>query len=346
VSEILITGGNGFVGRHLVRALRVRGDAVRVLALPGEDTAELEQRGVVVYRGDVRRLETLGAPMAGADCVVHLAAMMDVWRPLRDYQAVNVSGTANVCRAALDAGVERLVHMSSSSVYGIGLGRPVDESSPLSPFRDPYPITKAAADTVVQRMIAEERLPAVILRPDQIFGAGDHVHFGRIADRLQAGRSIIVGMGGNALPLVHVSDVVHALLLVVERRRAVGNAYNITTAQPLTQYEMLQTVAGAIGVRPPRIHVPYRALYAAGCLAERLAAHRGLAARPAITRLGVAFFGTDNRFSIDKARREIGYRPELTVEAGLRLTAEWYQREQRARGPATLTSSTAIHQSG
>src|ERR1700716_2775670 len=101
--EILVTGGNGFVGHHLVRALLDRGDRVRVLALPGEDVVWLEERGGTVHRGDIRRPGTLAGPMEAAEAVVHLAAMMHVWRPVRDYYAVNVTGTENVCRAALDA---------------------------------------------------------------------------------------------------------------------------------------------------------------------------------------------------------------------------------------------------
>jgi nucleoside-diphosphate-sugar epimerase len=179
VRAVLVTGGNGFVGRHLVSALQARGESVRVLALPGEDTSWLEERGVVVHIGDVRDADALVAPMRGAEGVVHLAAMMDVWRPVDEYRSVNVTGTENVCRAALAADVRRLVHMSSSSVYGVALGRPADEGFPLAPFPDPYPITKALADTAVQRMIAEDGLPAVIVRPDQVFGPGDRLHFGR-----------------------------------------------------------------------------------------------------------------------------------------------------------------------
>ncbi|MGH2884580.1 MAG: NAD-dependent epimerase/dehydratase family protein [Solirubrobacteraceae bacterium] len=328
MSEVLITGGNGFVGRHLVEALQVGGETVRVLALPGENTVDLEQRGVSIYRGDVRHPETLRAAVAGARAVVHLAAMMDVWRPLREYQAVNVVGTQNVCRAALVAGVRRVVHMSSSSVYGVGLGRIADEAFPLAPFPDPYPVTKAAADMAVQRLVAEERLPAVIVRPDQIFGPGDHLHFGRIADRLRAGRSIIVGGGDNALPFVYITDVVQALLLALEHEGAVGNAYNITAEQPLSQQDVLETIASKIGAGPPRVHVPYRVLYAVGYLAERLAALTPSASRPAITRLGVAFFGTDNRYSMQRARCELGYRPKVTVTEGLRLTAVWYRRQE------------------
>jgi nucleoside-diphosphate-sugar epimerase len=324
--EILVTGGNGFVGRHLVLALLERGDSVRVLALPAEDASWLEERGIAVYRGDVRNAETLLAPMHGVEGVFHLAAMMDVWRPLQDYYAVNVTGTENVCRTALATGVRRLVHMSSSSVYGVGLGRPAHEGFPLAPFPDPYPVTKAEGDRLVQGMIFRDRLPAVIIRPDQIFGPGDHLHFGRTADRLRAGKGIIVGSGGNALPLVYLSDVVQALLLALDHERAPGQAYNITNDRPLTQQEYLRAIAGELGVEPPHRHVPYRALYAAGWAAERLARLKSSKQRPPITRLGVAFLGTDNRSVIDKARRELGYTPRVALREAVRLTAAWYRR--------------------
>jgi nucleoside-diphosphate-sugar epimerase len=330
VREILVTGGNGFVGRHLVSALQDRGDSVRVLALPGEEASSLEERGVAVYRGDICRPETLTPAMEGADGVLHLAAMSDVWRPIEDYRAVNVAGTENVCRAALAAGVRRLVHMSSSSVYGMALGRPADESFPLAPFADPYPITKAEADMAVQRMIAEDGLPAVIVRPDQIFGPGDHVHFGRMADRLRARRSVIVGRGDNALPFVYVADAIRGLLLALDHEHAAGQAYNITNDNQLTQKALLHAIAREVGARPPRLHVPYRALYAAGYAAERLAALTPSRRRPPVTRVGVAFFGTDNRYSIGKVRRELGYAPQVALCDGIARAAAWYRERDGA----------------
>ena len=337
MSEILVTGGNGFVGRHLAAALQDRGDRVRALALPSEDTAWLEQRGFAVYQGDVRQPSTLVEPMRGVDAVVHLAAMMDVWRPVADYHDVNVTGTENVCRAALAAGVDRLVHMSSSSVYGVALGQPADECFPMSPFRDPYPVTKAAGDRLVQRMIRGERLPAVIVRPDQIFGPGDHLHFGRMADRLRAGKGIVIGSGDNALPLVYVSDAIQGLLLALDHDRALGQVYNITTDRPLTQRQFLAAIAHEVGGHVPRLHLPYRLLYTAGYAAERLALLARSERRPPITRLGVAFLGTDNRYSIDKARRELGYSPQVALEEGVGLAATWYrQRESRPARVPTL----------
>jgi nucleoside-diphosphate-sugar epimerase len=346
MSRILITGGNGFVGRHVVSVLRARGETVRVLALPAEDTRWLERRGVAVCRGDVRQPETVATAMRGVDAVLHMAAMMDVWRPLRDYYAVNVTGTGNVCRAAQADGVRRIVHMSSSCVYGVALGRPADESFPLAPFPDPYPVTKAEGDRLVQRMIAEDHLPAVIIRPDQIFGPHDHMHFGRMADRLHEGRSIIVGPGDNALPFVYVTDAVAGLLLALDHPGAVGHAFNISNDKQLTQQQILEAIARDIGASPPRVHVPYRALYAVGYLAERFAALRPSGQRPPITRLGVAFFGTDNRYATGKARRELGFRPLVSVRQGIRLAAEWYRQGRRPRPECTPAARSAAEGCG
>src|SRR5207248_354095 len=107
-------------------------------------------------------------------------------------------------------------------------------------------------DRLVQRMIADEGLPAVILRPDQFFGPGDHVHFARTADRVRAGTAIIVGSGENTLPLVYVTDVVQALLLALEDGRAVGKTYNVSNDRRLSQRAFLTAIAQAIGARPPR----------------------------------------------------------------------------------------------
>ena len=325
--EVLITGGNGLLGRHLIAALIRRGDSIRVLALPEEDTRWLRQRGVAVYRGDIRWPDTLTAAMSGATAVLHLAGMMGVWRPMEDYRDVNVTGTRNVCRAALAERVSRVVHVSSWTVYGMDLGRPAREDFLLRPFREPYAVSKAEGDLTVQRMIAEDHLPAVIVRPGTFFGPGDRLHFGRMADRLRAGKGVIVGRGDNALPFVYVTDVVQGLLLSLDCDHAVGQAYNITNDRPLTQRQILEAIAHDTGAKPPTVHVPYRALYTAGGAAERAARFSSSQRQPIVTRLGVKLFGTDNRHAIDKARHELGYRPQIAIRDGIRLAAAWYQAQ-------------------
>lgn len=323
--ETMITGGTGLVGHHLVMALQQRGDTVRALVLPTEDVSWLEERGVVIYRGDIRDPDTLTVPMRSVDTVFHLAAMQGVWLPIEEYYKVNVTGTENVCRAAMAAGARRIVHVSSWTIYGMAHGRPLTEDIPPAPWHDPYWITKAQGDLLVQRMIAKDYLPAAIIRPGTIFGPGDRLNFRRIADKLRAGKSLIIGSGRNALPLVYVTDVVQGLLLCADLDRAQGEAYNITNDQPLTQEEFLRAVAQELGTAPPRLHVPYHAAYAIAFAAER-ATRFMRSEHPIVTRHGVTLFGTDNRHSIDKARTELGYAPRVRLYEGVKLACSWYQQ--------------------
>jgi nucleoside-diphosphate-sugar epimerase len=321
--EILVTGATGFLAHNLIPALQERGYGVRGLVLPSEDATWLRNRGVAVYPGDVRELVTLHEPMRGADAVVHMAALMATWAPMQVHHAVHVTGTENVCRAALAAGVQRLVHLSSAITYAPGHGLSVREDFPQDPLHEPHAVTKAEGDKLVQRLIGEKSLPAVIIRPEAMFGPNDRINFRRLADRLRAGKGIIIGSGRNAVPFVYVTDVVRGLMLALEHPRAVGQAYNITNDQTMTEEEFLRAIAEEVGAKPPRVHLPYRAIYSAAMVAEWIAT---LTKRePLVTRHGVQMFGSHYPLSIDKARRELGYEPQIPLREGIRLAGAWYR---------------------
>jgi nucleoside-diphosphate-sugar epimerase len=339
--EILITGGNGLLGRHLIPVLQDRGDVVRVLTLPGENTSWLGERGIAVFHGNVCDADSLTEPVRGVDSVLNLAGMMGQWRPLRDYRDVNVTGARNVCLAAHAAGATRIVHVSSWTVYGMNLGRPVREDFVMKPFPEPYAMSKAEGDLAVQRLIADREIPAVIVRPGTFFGPNDQLHFGRMADRVKAGKGVIVGKGDNALPFLYVTDVVRGLLLALDHPNAVGQAYNICNDEPLTQAQFLTAIAEELGVSAPTLHVPYHALYYAGAVAELLSPATRTDKQPFVTRLGVKLFGGDNRHCIGKARGELGFEPQVSVREGVRLAAEWYQGAAAKPGTPVASQVTA-----
>jgi nucleoside-diphosphate-sugar epimerase len=331
--KTLITGATGLVGRHLVTALQERGDAVCALVLPAEDAGWLEGRDVRIYRGDIRNADALTSPTRGVDTVFHLAALQGQWVPQEEYYAVNVIGTENVCRAALAAGVRRLVHVSSWTIYGMDRGWRVGEEAAPAPGDDPYWITKAQGDLLVQRIVLRDRLPAAIVRPGTIFGVGDRLNMGRIAEKVRAGKAIMLGSGHNALPLVYVTDVVQGLLLCADRDQAEGQAFNISNDQPLTQKQLLHAIASELDVPPPRVHVPYLAAYGIAMAAERVVRVRA-GKPPFVTRHGVELYGTDNRHSIDRARTALGYEPRVSIREGIRLVCASYSRGDAATGAA------------
>lgn len=339
--EILLTGGNGLIGHHLITALQERGDHLRVLVLPAEDTTWLEERGITVFRGDIRNPDVLAAPMRGVEGVFHLAAMMGAWRSMADYAAVNVWGTEHVCRAALAAGVRRLVHVSSAMVYDMTRGQPVDEDTPLAPLDEPYCQTKAQGDALVRQLAHTEHLPAVVLRPGTVFGPGDRLNFGRIADRLRKNVDVVIGPGDNAVPFVYVSDVVQGFLLALDAPAAAdGQAYNIGNDEPLTQIALLRAIAEEIGAHPRLVHVPYVPLYGAAYVAERVGTLSRNHIPPFLTRHGVKLYGASNRLSIEKARRDLGYTPHVSVREGIHRTALWYlDTPSRLLAPMTVPTS-------
>lgn len=332
MSVALVTGATGFVGAHLLEALLADGWELRILALPGEDVARWERTGrVAVARGDVRRRETLPEAMRGVDTVFHLAAIHGLWRPPQEYEDVNVGGAENVCLAALEAGVRRLLHVSTWTVYGMGLRGPVDEEAPLRPILDAYAVTKAKADERVMGLARERGLPAVVVRPGTMFGPGDRVNFGRMAERLHAGKAVLIGAGTNPLPFVYVTDCVRGMIAAAARGRA-GEAYNLATDAPLSQADYWHAMAEELDERPPRLRVPYSLLYAAAYAAERAVRNPGPTRQPVVTRLGVKLFGSENRHAIGKARRELGYAPAVSVREGIRLTAAWYRSTRGGAG--------------
>jgi nucleoside-diphosphate-sugar epimerase len=140
------------------------------------------------------------------------------------------------------------------------------------------------------------------------------------------------------VPLIFVTDVVQGLLLGADHERALGQAYNITNDQFLTQAEFLTTIAEELGVAPPRIHVPYDALYVTAYIAERLALVPGYWRAPVVTRHGVALYGADSRLSIEKARRELGFVPRVPLREGVRCAVAWYQEQQQMPAISVVTS--------
>ena len=321
--RVLITGATGLLGGHLIKELRQRGEDIRALVLPVENADKLEKQGVEVVRGDITDAGTLEPAVQDVELIFHLAGMMGVWRPLADYRLVNVTGSENLYKAAQKAGVRRYVHTSSHTVYGLGYGRFLTENDALRPDPDPYSLTKAEGDRLIRRLMLNSAVETVILRPGTFFGPGDRLHFGRVAQKMKDGKGVIIGRGDNALPFCYVTDVVQGFMLAAYHENAPGNVYNITNDLPLTQLEMFNAIADAVaGVRPTR-HLPYLPIYYGSIVAEKVVA-RVTRTKPIVTQLGAMMFGSDNRHSVEKARRELGYEPKIDLRTGITLAAEWF----------------------
>jgi nucleoside-diphosphate-sugar epimerase len=338
--NVLVTGATGLLGSHLITELLLRHKQIRALVLPSESAEKLTRQGVEVVGGDVTDASTLAPAVQEIDIVFHLAGMMGVYRPLADYRLVNVAGSENLYEAALAAGVRRFIHTSSHTVYGLGHGRFLTEEDAMRPDPDPYSISKAEGDHLMRRLMLTNPMETVIIRPGTFFGPGDRLHFGRMAQKVKDGKGVIIGRGHNALPFCYVTDVVQGFLLAADHPNAPGQVFNISNDHPLTQQEMYNAIADAVDGKRPTRHLPYYPTYYGSIFAEKVVA-RITRTKPVVTQLGVMMFGSDTRHSIEKARRELGYAPQVDLRAGIQLAAEWFNAGGMEHPAATQASRYA-----
>ena len=331
--RVLVTGGSGFVGGHLVRALLARGCAVRAMVRPTSQTDSLD--GAELVYGDVTDAASCRDAVAGVDVVYHLAAIRDRWSiPYTDYVAVNVEGTRNLLEAAAGQ-VDRFVYCSSVGVLGYPGVLRIDESFPLRPDDGKvfYHRTKAQAEELVLDFTRQGRLVTTVVRPAITYGPGDDWGMvTRLIAMLKRGTFVHVGSGRNHLHLCYVSDTVQGLILAGESEQSVGQVYIIAGPEPITLNDLVAKICGLLGQKPPRWHVPVELVRIAGWVLEgvyaaqaRLGLHV-LGQSPYLTRDKVDTLAINRGFSIEKARRELSYEPLVGYDEGLKLTTAWLAR--------------------
>lgn len=322
---ILVTGASGLLGSHLVDALVARGDAVRALLLPGEDPSRLEAQGVEISRGDLTDTASLVAATRGVTLVMNCGARTGPWGDPARYEAINVRGLEALTRAAMDAGASRVAHVSSITVHGNDVRGTADESAPLHEEPNPYTRTKIAGELLLQRMVAEEGAPVVIVRPGWIYGPRDMASFGRFAAMIQRGGMVVVGSGRNHIPLIYVTDVAQGIIRAAEAPQAVGQAYLLVNDERVTQSQYLSQIAKDLNVPAPTRHIPYRFAVAAGASAETAFKLMRRESPPPLMRYGLQLLGGENAFVIAKARRELGFEPQVAMADGVRRSVDWFQ---------------------
>lgn len=322
MSRVFLTGATGFIGGHVARRLRERGDDVVALVRnPGRAEA-LGELGCTLAAGDLSSREAIRRAAEGCDAAVHGAAAYKVGIPRSERAAMqdaNVAGTENVLDACVDAGVGRIVYVSTVNVFGNTQGQVVDESyrrDTSGGFLSCYDETKYRAHEIALERIAAGA-PIVIVQPGGVYGPGDHSEIGNMIDQVRTGRLPLKPFPGLGFNLVHVEDVAAGVLLALDRGE-VGESY-VLGGELSTMGELVDRVAELSGRKPPRRALP------AGLV--RLTAPLGPLVGPALgfpPNLGEVVKASDGVTywaSHDKARRELGYAPR-DLETGLRQTLE------------------------
>ena len=321
----LVTGGSGFLGSYLVEALVAQGEEVRALVRPTSKIAHLESLGVELVYGDLNDVQSLRTATQGIERVYHCAALASDWGDWETFHAANVTGVRNLLEAALEAGVSKFIHVSTTDVYGHP-DYPTDETAPYR-LRDwQYGDTKIEGERLVWTYYHQHDLPITVVRPVNIYGPRSTMFVLEIVELLKSGSMLHIGKGRKPAGLAYVTNVVDVLLRAADSESSVGQAYNASDGSDVTWRHYVDRLAEIVGVSSPRVVIPYRLAYLAGWTMEKTYGALRIEARPLLTRMAVELFGTHQGFSINKARRELGYEPKVGFEEGMRRVEVWLRQ--------------------
>jgi nucleoside-diphosphate-sugar epimerase len=329
--KTLVTGATGFLGRALSLRLRKLGCDVTGLGRDPVRGAELASHGIRFLPCDLTNPDAVETVCAGQDYVFHCAALASPWGSYSDFFQANVIATRNVARASRKAGAQRMVFVSSPSIYVEDRDRlnvREDDPLPAKPINS-YAATKLLAEEEVDRECAAG-LSAITIRPQGIFGPGDRTLFPRLIRVARKGRFPVFGDGRAIIDLTYVDNVVDAMLLCVDSP-VLGKKYNITNGEPVPQYEMLQRMLQGVGVAFKPKPVPLRLAYSIAGALEL--AHRYVMPHkePVLTRYSVCVMARSRTLDISAARKDLGYEPRVTISEGIDRFVAWYlawSREQ------------------
>jgi nucleoside-diphosphate-sugar epimerase len=313
--KALVTGGTGFIGGALTDRLLAEGWDVTLLV---RDPARVHQR----HRG---RVDTVVGDLArelpvlpASDVVFHCAADMAMGHTLKEMLPVTVGGTQRLLAAVRKAGTGRFVHVSSQAVYGFDRHYyNADEDTPMRPSPFPYCETKRLAELAVWDA-HHVGLKVSVVRPGFVYGPGDRATLPPVAKAIEQGQlSAHIDWGEFDSGALHIDNLVDGLMLAATRPEAVGRVFNLGDGRILTIRAMTDSLCARLGLAAPRKNMPYPLAMALGAVVEGVWRMFRLAGPPPMSRFLVAMLRRNSGFSIERARRELGFRPRRQWDEAL-----------------------------
>jgi len=329
--KAIVTGGTGFIGGKLVEALVEKGFEVRCLVRKTSNVSRLNELGVELFYGDLGDLEALQNITDGGDIVFHLAALVTDWGRAEDFNRYNVLATKELLESSQAHGVKRFVYMSSSTVvwksdfWNIHKLENIDETYPYTDnHTDNYNASKTQAEKLVLNHYKDTGLETTVVRPSNVWGAGDTVILPRVAMAAEKGILYPMGGGEKLVTPCHVDNLVNALLLLSENDNAPGNIYFINDGVKIPYMEFLTKQLNACGIHwIPGFSIPYKCAYSAAAALEVIFKLIKSKKPPALTKMAVAALSGSRSYSIQKARTELGYKPSVDMDEGMEELRDW-----------------------
>ncbi len=312
----LVTGAGGYVGRNLIDALLERHQPLRAMVRSESQAEPLRQRGIEVVVGDICDRDAVLEAVRGTSVVHHCAAAVGPQYSDREIHDICLEGSRNVFEAVRENGSGRIVILSSINVLGNRNLSGESEDFPCRRFGEIRGDVKIDIENLATEYRREQGVDVVILRPPLIYGHGDH-NLEKLLRAIRKGKFVFIGSRENVIPLVHVDDVVQAMLLAAEKPAASGRIYHVADGAQITAGTLADELAKLTDSPPPQKVLPYYVPMLAASLFETLRTLRLFKGKAPIDRVALRFLGTSRTIDIARARRELGYQPQVEFHEGM-----------------------------
>ena len=325
----LITGAGGLVGSSLAEACVKRGYKVKALIRTGSDGSFLEKLGVEVVRGDLQDKSLPIEATQGVDTVFHCAAKVGDWGSVDSYRQVNLEGLRKLLDSLNPAQLYKFVHFSSLGVYEARHHHQTDESTPPPDQHfDGYTQSKMESEKLALQYHKDKGYPIVVLRPGFIYGPRDRTVLPRLMEKLKTKEVKYIGSSSYAMNNIFVGNLVQAAFLALDNPNAVGEVFNLTDGEKVSKKRFITTIAKGMNLPTPFfLPVPLWLVKLIASSMEKKALKRGALEAPKITKANIKFLGLNLDFSIEKAKRILGYAPAKTFDEGMAETLNWYKNK-------------------
>jgi nucleoside-diphosphate-sugar epimerase len=320
----VVTGANGFLGNALVTELVKRQQTVRILVRNEKQARKQFGEAVTIITGDITDVKRVQQAVDGAATIYHLAGRLyHPSIPAELYRQVHVEGTRTLLKACQrQTQLQRIVHVSTTGVYGVTGERPAAENAPFAPS-NPYEATKLEGELLALQAHQEQGLPVSVVRPGLVYGPNDLHLLGFFAS-IKKGLFRVIDGGKALLHPIYIDDLVASLLLCSERPEALGRSYNIAGERPVTVRELAKAIAHALDRELPEGCIPLWLANLASDIFRLVPGFQG--ERAPLTRSRVRFLTTSRVYDCSRAESELGFKAKTDLEKGMRQTAEWYYK--------------------
>lgn len=319
--KVLVTGAPGWLGNRFVKILRDQGRDVRCLVLKGMDTSHLEKLGAELFEGDITKPETLKDASKGVETVFHIAGLVHV--PLTKaglFDKVNYEGTKNLLDESIKNGAKRFIYISSNSAAGTNESREklMDEKTKRRPYMK-YGRSKVKAEDTVNDASKKGKIETVILRPCWYYGPGQPKRQTKLMHMVNDGKALLFGDGKNLRSMTYIDNLCDAMILAEKTENANGEIYWIADERPYTTIEIYKAIADLLGVELKTRNIP-------GVAADFAKLSDSILQKFGLYQKEIHVAGEMNKniaCSIEKAKKELGYKPKIGLEEGMRISIEW-----------------------